>query len=234
MKKWPLNSITLFTATYNKLRKAADGTGTQVATCMINKWMAKINEKEIYNGKCLPRVGEEKKKRKKKEDGCSSYHPWKLSPLSTKEPKRRRISPRTKPKDKLLPFLHAFDHSISLWSCPAVEALTKAQFLSPFFLPNLLYLARWVWAHLPNSKEPPNSGPYSTYLDNKKNLWTNHKSGISKNNNNKSITNPSKKKTQKPNNLLPNFSLSFESSIPFSNDSTLCHTIHTSIRSWKY
>ena len=163
MKKWPLNSITLFTATYNKLRKAADGTGTQVATCMINKWMAKINEKEIYNGKCLPRVGEEKKKRKKKEDGCSSYHPWKLSPLITKEPKRRRISPRTKPKDKLLPFLHTFDHPISLWSCSAVGPLTKAQFLSPFSLPNLLYRARWVWTHLPNSKEPPKSRSY-TYL----------------------------------------------------------------------
>ena len=234
MKKWPLNSVTLFAATHNKLKKASDGTSNQVATCIINKWTAKINENEIYNGKCPLRRRGQKKERKKKEDGCSSYHPWKLSPLSTKEPKRRRISPRTKPKDKLLPFLHAFDHSISLWSCPAVEALTKAQFLSPFFLPNLLYLARWVWAHLPNSKEPPNSGPYSTYLDNKKNLWTNHKSGISKNNNNKSITNPSKKKKQKPNNLLPNFSLSFESSIPFSNDSTLCHTIHTSIRSWKY
>ena len=94
MKEWPLNSITLFVATHNKLKKAADGIGTQVATCMINKWTAKINEKEIYNGKCPPRVGKEKKKRKKKEDGGSSYHPWKLPPLSTKELRRRRISPQ--------------------------------------------------------------------------------------------------------------------------------------------
>ena len=57
------------------MRKAADGTGTQVVTCMINKWTTKINEKEIYNGKCPPRVKEEKKKRKKKEDGCNSHHP---------------------------------------------------------------------------------------------------------------------------------------------------------------
>ena len=42
---------------------------------MINKWTAKINEKEIYNEKCPPRVREEKKKRKKKEDGCISHHP---------------------------------------------------------------------------------------------------------------------------------------------------------------
>ena len=57
----------------------ADGTSTPVVTCMINKWMAKINEKEIYNGKCPSREGERERekesKRKKKEDGCSSYHP---------------------------------------------------------------------------------------------------------------------------------------------------------------
>ena len=70
-----MNSTTLFAATHNKLRKAADGIGTPVATCMINKWTVKINEKEIYNGKCPPRVKEEKSKRKKKEGGCSSYHP---------------------------------------------------------------------------------------------------------------------------------------------------------------
>ena len=161
IKKWPLNSTTLFAATYSKLRKAADGTNTSVATCVINKWMVKINENEIYNGKCPLRVKEKKRKRKKKEDGCSSYHPWKLSPLSTKQPRRRRISPRTKPKDKLLPFLHTFNHPIFLWSCPNVGTLTKAQFLSPVSLTNLLYWARWVWVHLPNSKEPPKSGPYN-------------------------------------------------------------------------
>ena len=65
-----------------------------------------------------------------------------------KKLRRRRIYPRTKPEDKLLPFLHAFDHSTSLRSCPAVVALTKAQFFSPFSLPNLLYRAYWVWVHL--------------------------------------------------------------------------------------
>ena len=65
MKKSPLNSTTLFAATHSKLRKAADGTGTSVATCMINKWMAKINENEIYNGKCPPRERERKSKKEK-------------------------------------------------------------------------------------------------------------------------------------------------------------------------
>ena len=161
MKKWLLNSTTLFAATHSKLRKVADGINTQVVTCMINKWTAKINEREIYNGRCPPKVGGRGRERKKKEDGCCSYHPWKLSPLSTKEPRKRRINPRTKPEDKLLPFPHGFDHSISIWSCPAVEPLTKAQFLSPFSLPNLLYWAHWVWVYLPKSKEPPKSGPKS-------------------------------------------------------------------------
>ena len=46
------------------MRKAADGTGTQVATCMINKWTAKINEKEIYYRRCPPRVRGKKEKEK--------------------------------------------------------------------------------------------------------------------------------------------------------------------------
>ena len=64
----------MFAATHSKLRKAADGTDTQVVTFMINKWTAKINENEIYNERFPPRVEEGRKKRKKKEDGCSSYH----------------------------------------------------------------------------------------------------------------------------------------------------------------
>ena len=55
----------MFAVTHSKLRKVADRTSTQVATCMINKWMVKINEKEIYNRKCPPKGGEEERKRKK-------------------------------------------------------------------------------------------------------------------------------------------------------------------------
>ena len=55
----------MFAATHSKLRKATDGTDIPVATCMIDKWMAKINEKEIYNGKCPPRAkGREKQEEK--------------------------------------------------------------------------------------------------------------------------------------------------------------------------
>ena len=57
------SSITLFATTHSKLKKAADGTGTQVATCMINKWMAKINGKKIYNIRGPPRTRAEKGRR---------------------------------------------------------------------------------------------------------------------------------------------------------------------------
>ena len=61
-----MNSTTLFAVTHNKLRRAADGTGIPVATCMINKWTIKINEKEIYITKNALIEGERKKEREKK------------------------------------------------------------------------------------------------------------------------------------------------------------------------
>ena len=48
VKEWPLNSVTLSTATHSKLREALDGTDTQVATCMINRWTAKMKGVERY------------------------------------------------------------------------------------------------------------------------------------------------------------------------------------------
>ena len=55
-----MNSITLVAATHSKLKKAADGTSTQVATCMINKWMAKINGNEVYNIRGPPGMEDQK------------------------------------------------------------------------------------------------------------------------------------------------------------------------------
>ena len=72
-----MNSITLVAATHSKLKKAADGTSTQVTTCIINKWRGKINGKEVYNVRDPPGIVEEKKERLK-EDGCCFYHPGKL------------------------------------------------------------------------------------------------------------------------------------------------------------
>ena len=51
----------MFAATHSKVKKAADGTCTQVATYMINKWIAKINGKKIYNIRGPPRTRGRKK-----------------------------------------------------------------------------------------------------------------------------------------------------------------------------
>ena len=71
-----MNSTTLVAATHRKLEKAANETSTQVVTCMINKWRAKINEKEVYNVRNPPGKGD--RKIGFKEDGCYYYHPGKL------------------------------------------------------------------------------------------------------------------------------------------------------------
>ena len=48
MKEWPLNSVTLPTATHSKLREALDGTDTQVATYTSNRWTARMKGAEEY------------------------------------------------------------------------------------------------------------------------------------------------------------------------------------------
>ena len=48
MKELPLNSAMLPTATHNKWREALDETDTQVATCAIDRWTAKMKGVEEY------------------------------------------------------------------------------------------------------------------------------------------------------------------------------------------
>ena len=57
-------------ATHRGFGKVADGTSTQVMTCMINRWRAKIDWKEVYNVRDPLRIGNQKgeaKKEKRKE-----------------------------------------------------------------------------------------------------------------------------------------------------------------------
>ena len=58
-------------ATHIKLRKVLDVTGTQVTTCMINRWTAKMNGGEGYITIEISQRGEGERE-KKKEDDCSS------------------------------------------------------------------------------------------------------------------------------------------------------------------
>ena len=43
MGKGPLNSVASIAATNKRWEKAADGTSTQVVTCLINRWKVRIN-----------------------------------------------------------------------------------------------------------------------------------------------------------------------------------------------
>ena len=64
-----MNSAVLVAATHRGFGKVTDGTSTRVMTCMINRWRAKIDWKEIYNVRDPPRMGIKKSVgRKIKED----------------------------------------------------------------------------------------------------------------------------------------------------------------------
>ena len=43
--------MTSIIATNRKQEETADGTSTEVGTCLINKWRAKINQERLYNVK---------------------------------------------------------------------------------------------------------------------------------------------------------------------------------------
>ena len=124
MRKWPLNSITLVATTHSKLKKAVDGTSTQVATCMINKWRAKINGNEVYNVRNPPRMEGRRKRDWRKRVAVSttleSFCNW--APKNQEEESVLGSSLRTNYHSSP----HVFDHYIYLRSCPVVETLTKA------------------------------------------------------------------------------------------------------------
>ena len=91
MKKWPLNSAMLSTTTHNKLREALDGTDTQVTTCVINKWTAKMKGAEEYITREISwRLGGQFKRHQK-------------TLMVQYQRRRRRTHPRMRPEDGLWP-----------------------------------------------------------------------------------------------------------------------------------
>ena len=73
--------VTSIIATNKKQGGTADGTGTEIGTCLINKWRAKINQEGLYNVKVdAPRKGRGKKAKNQslpdrlKEKDSSSEH----------------------------------------------------------------------------------------------------------------------------------------------------------------
>jgi len=49
MWRKPLNSAALIAPTHRELERVSNGTNTQVVAWMINKWRAKIVQRELYN-----------------------------------------------------------------------------------------------------------------------------------------------------------------------------------------
>ena len=56
----------LSTATHSKLREALDGTDTQVATCAIDRWTAKMKGAEEYITREISRIGRRQFRRHQK------------------------------------------------------------------------------------------------------------------------------------------------------------------------
>ena len=148
MREWPLNSVMLTTTTHSKLREALDVIDTQVATCAIDRWTAKMKRTEWYITRDFSRRGERQLGRRKEV-------------LLVEYQKRREEEiilgrgPRTSFD---LPPNHAVDDPVPRRSRSTIEGvLTKAQFSSP-----LLYQIHCIgpigfrFAHIYSERSPPN------------------------------------------------------------------------------
>ena len=126
----------LTTTTHSKLREALDGTDSQVATCAIDRWMAKMKRTEGYITREISR-----RKEGNSEDARKFYR-W-----SIRRGEEEIILGRGSRTSFDLPPNHAVGNPVPRRSRPTVEGvLTKAQFSSP-----LLYQIHcigsvcWVW-----------------------------------------------------------------------------------------
>ena len=152
MKKWPLNNVTLSTATHSKLREALDGTDTQVATCTSNRWMARMKGAEEYITREVSRIKGIAIRKIPESPSC----------VVSKEEKKNSSLDEARGQTFTPPLRR-------WWPCRTVdEVLTKVQFLSP-----LLYQIHCIgpvgfgFAHT-YSEGPPEAGPY-------KNIWDNYR-----------------------------------------------------------
>ena len=142
----------LTTTTHSKLREALDGTDTQVTTCAIDKWTAKMKRTERYITKEISRRGGRQFERRKE------------VLLVEYQKRRRRNHPRPRTSFDLPPN-RAVDDPVPQRSRPTIEGvLTKAQFSSP-----LLYQIHCIgpigfgFTHIYSERSLPNRDPTVTY-----------------------------------------------------------------------
>ena len=134
MKEWPLNSVILSTATHSKLREALDGTDTQVATYMINRWTVKIKGAEWYITREISR----------RRGIAIQKTPKSSSRVVLEEEKKNSSSDEARGQTFTLPLPLWWSCSLTIlpdcWWSPR-----KGPVLEPVSLPNSLYWACWVW-----------------------------------------------------------------------------------------
>ena len=141
----------LTTITHSKLRESLDGTDTQVATCAIDRWTAKMKRTEGYITREISR----------RRGGQFGRHQEVLLVEYQKRGRKKIILDRGPRMSFDLSPNHAVDDPVPQRSCPTVESiLTKAQFSSP-----LLYQIHCIWpvgfefAHIYSERSPPNRDP---------------------------------------------------------------------------
>ena len=136
MKEWPLNSVTLSTATHSKLREALDRTDTQVTTCTINRWTAKMKGAEEYITREISR----------REGIAIQKTPESSSCIVSEEEKKNSSSDEARGQTFTPPLRHWRFCSPTIlldrWRSPR-----KGPILELTSLPNSLYWFCWVWLH---------------------------------------------------------------------------------------
>ena len=151
MREWPLNSVILTTTTHSKLREALDVIDTQVATCAIDRWTAKMKRTEGY---ITREISRRRGTAIQKTPGSS------IGGVSEEEKKKSSLA-EDRGRALTFPPNHAVDDPVPRRSRPTVEGvLTKAQFSSL-----LLYQIHcigpvgFVFAHIYSERSPPNRDP---------------------------------------------------------------------------
>ena len=154
IKEWPLNSVTLSTATHSKLREALDGTDTQVATCTINRWTTKIKGAEEYITRKISRRGGIAIQKTPESSSC----------VVSEEEKENSSSNKARGQ--------TFTPPLCYWrSCfPTIlpdrwPSPRKGPILEPTSLPNSLYCVCWIWVYSNLQwRTRPKLGPYNNNI----------------------------------------------------------------------
>ena len=143
MKEWPLNSITLSTATHSKLREALDGTDTQVATCTSNRWTARMKGAEEYITREVSRRRRIAIRKTLEGPSCAV----------SEEEKKNSSS------DRLSPLLYAVGDPTLLLTKSSQKPSSWARFSTKFIVLGLLDLGLLT----PTMKDPSNRDPTVTF-----------------------------------------------------------------------